>query len=204
MGLMATGLFLNASLCLAETQNHPYAAISRVNAFGLRTVLPGPPQVPPAVEPTPPIDVRLTGVCTLLGPPIAFFEFMDPRTKKTARPAFFRAGDVYGDGFTVVDIDAQSRSVRVIQNGVETVLDFERNGIKEGTFASATPVPSAPRPLAPKLPPSLPPGLTPEQAAARIAELREFYRQQNHPAANLLPPANPGRSIAQPSPIPLR
>jgi hypothetical protein len=190
-------------LTSAEARQNPFAHISGRNVFALRTVVPVEQPIP--TNPKPPAsDIRLTGLSTLLGEPIVILEITDPQTKKTDHPSPFRIGDRYQDEFIVLGIDVGQRTVCISREGVEMVLDFQRNGIKEGTFAAAQPSP----PVTPRTTPSnsttptaSPRPMLPEQAKRLIEDWRRYYEEQKDPVGRLLPPTQPEpgvRSLVRP------
>lgn len=130
----------------AELKENPYQVIIDRNPFGLRPIPPPPEVKPPDPITPPPLDIKLTGITTLLGPPRALLEITDPQTKKVDRPSPFVEGDVYKDTITIVSIDAENNRVKIRNGAAETTLDFEKNGIKPtGGTASAAPAhPGAP------------------------------------------------------------
>ncbi len=210
------GAWAGIAACImggADTRANPYQIITARNAFALRPI---PLETPRPVEevPAPPsLEIKLTGVATLLGVPGAFLEFIDPRTKKADRPPLFREGDRYSDQITIVSIDAKNGWVKIRNNGVEATLDFERNGIKPASMptvaaasgasqtsalAPSTPVSAGGRSIVgpAALPSPRPVAMTREEALAAIEKQRAIYQQQNHPALNILPPPGMGRSPA--------
>jgi hypothetical protein len=82
-----------------------------------------------------------------------------------------------------VGIDAVLGLVRISKDGLEVTLDFEKNGIKEG---SARPTAAPPQP-------ATTPSLTPQEVLARLHSQRLLQQRQNPSAANLLPPPPAGR-----------
>ncbi|HTD68225.1 MAG TPA: hypothetical protein VK846_17005 [Candidatus Limnocylindria bacterium] len=136
-GIILGGFSLGA---FAELKDNPYQVIVDRNPFGLKPVPIVEPPKPPDVPAPPPLDIKLTGITTLLGPPRALLEFTDPQTKKTDRPSPFVEGDVYKDSITIVSIDAENNRVRIKNGDAETTLDFDKNGIKPNLAASAPPV----------------------------------------------------------------
>src|SRR5436190_14085248 len=136
-GVIVAGFSLGA---FAEVKENPYQVIIDRNPFALRPI--PPPPVPQDNTPPPPpaLEIKLTGITTLLGPPRVFLEFTDPQSKKTDRPPPLGEGDPYKDGISVVAIDAENGRVRIKNGDAETTLDFEKNGIKPGgAVAAATP-----------------------------------------------------------------
>ena len=212
-GVIAFGSSLGA---FAEVKEHPYQFIVARNPFALRPILPPPVVEPPPVPPVPPMEIKLTGLSTLLGRALVFLEFTDPQTRKTDRPAPMSEGDTYHGAITIVTIDADNFRVTIRNGGVERTLDFEKDGLKPSPPSATPPALTPPRvanyppPVAPKSggrgfvggaetaqpnsPPGgqLPPTLTRAEAEARLVQLREFYQQQNHAAANILPPGRAG------------
>jgi hypothetical protein len=190
----------------ADLKDNPYRVISVRNPFALRAVplekVIEQPQAPAA----PTVEILLTGVATLLdGSPRAILEFFDPQTKKSDRPSPFREGDRYNEHIRIVSIDAALGLVRISKDGLEMTLDFEKNGIKEGT---TKPSASAPRPPVANVPPPVTPGrlivndrqtaaapaLTPQEVLARLHAERLLHQQQNPSAANIFPPPPVGRT----------
>jgi hypothetical protein len=216
MAGMWVGIVAASVIGSADVKGHPYQTIITRNAFALRAIPVETPRPEPEVLPAPPLEIKLTGVTTLLGVPCAFLEFIDPQIKKTDRPPLFREGDRYNEQITIVRIDARNGWVKIRNNGVEATLDFERNGIKPSpppatvsapagvsrTFALATAPPANTSERVIVGPAALPgPSLrqatmTREEALASLERQRAIYQQQNHPALNILPPPGPGRAPA--------
>lgn len=167
---------------MAEPTSNPYHPIAARNLFALRAmpIETTPPVLTP--EPIQALEIKLTGITTLLGEPCAILEFFDPQTKRTDRPPFFREGDRYNGQIMIVAIDAELGLVRIREDGRETILDFVRNGIKEREVAHMSVPPSAP----------VLPAMTREEAVATLERQRAIYRQQNHPVLNILPPPGIG------------
>jgi hypothetical protein len=187
---------------IASLNTNPYQVISVRNPFGLRAI-PIEKVIEKTPEPlAPSMEIRLTGVAGFSGnSPRAFLEFFDPQTKKTDRPPPFREGDRYDEHVQIVSIDAPMGLVRIIKDGSEVTLDFERNGIKEGSSAQASgPARNVVATIPP--PPSLggrlviptqnPPNgtatMTREELLARIAQ-RSLQQQQNPSVPNIIAPA---------------
>ncbi len=126
----------------AEMKDNPYQVIVDRNPFGLRPI--PPPAAPPDNTPPPPpaLDIKLTGITTLLGPSKVFLEFTDPQSKKVDRPSAMLEGETYSKaGITVVAIDPENNRVKIKTGDAESWLDFEKNGIKPGSTPSTPPVP---------------------------------------------------------------
>ncbi len=158
-GVIVAGFSLGA---FAEVKDNPYQVIIDRNPFGLRPPPPPPSTEPPPPPPVPALEIKLTGITTLLGPPRVFLEFTDPTTKKTDRPPPLGEGDPYKDGISIVSIDAENGRVKIRNGDAESTLDFDKNGIKPGAAtASAAPVPhpglpGSPVPPVPGLPGAAP------------------------------------------------
>lgn len=187
----------------ADLKDNPYQTISTRNAFALRAIpiekvieRPQPPAAPP-------LEILLTGVTTLLGgSPRAFLEFFDSQTKKSDRPSPFREGDRYNEHIQIVSIDAVRGLVRINRDGSDVTLDFEKNGIKEGTTRSPAASPNIPvasvplslsasRLIVNDRPPPTGPAITSQEALARLQAERLLRQQQT---ANLFPPPPAGRT----------
>jgi hypothetical protein len=114
-----------------------------------------------------------------------------------------RIGSSYKN-VVILGIDSDEETARISHDGNEMVLDFEHNGIKEGTYAAAHPTPPASRvPLPGPATPVRPPVLTAEQARRIIEERRALYQSQNDARGHLLPLNNPGARV-QPTAMPVR
>ena len=163
-GIIVAGFSLGA---FAEVKDNPYQVIIDRNPFGLKPIPPPPPPPDNTPPPPPALEIKLTGITTLLGPPRVFLEFTDPQSKKTDRPPPLGEGDPYKDGISVVAIDAENGKVKIRNGDTETTLDFEKNGIKPGAVASAAPVPHPGLPGANTVPPV--PGMNPAAATLPAA-----------------------------------
>ncbi len=226
--LLGGAVTFGSSGAFAEVKEHPYQLIVARNPFALRPVLPPPVVEPPPAPPTPPTEIKITGLSTLLERALVFLEFTDPQTRKTDRPAPMRVGDTYHGTIAIVSIDAENSRVLIRNNGVERTLDFEKDGLKPTPPTATSPAAQPPRvanfspPVPPKSsgrvlvggpeigqpnsPPVVPtpPPMTRAEAEERLAQLRELYQQQNHPAANILPPGRSGIPNLPPSPSGIR
>lgn len=148
-GFFGTAVVATFSLgAFAEVRDHPYQIIIERNPFALKPI---PPPVDttkkeePPPPPVPPLEIKLTGITTLLGPPRVLLELVDTQTKKTERPPPLSEGDlVYNTAITILAIDAENGLVRIKNGDAETTLDFKNNGIKPSATASAAPVPMNP------------------------------------------------------------
>jgi hypothetical protein len=186
---------------VADLKDNPYHTISARNAFALRAIPMEKVFEKPQPPATPALEILLTGVATLLdGSPRAILEFFDPQTKKSDRPSPFREGDRYNEHIQVVGIDAALGQVRISKDGREMTLDFEKNGIKEG---SDRPPVTPPRPPVANMPLPISPGrlivndsqpaTTPQERLARLHAERLLRQQQNPSSTNIFPPPPGGR-----------
>ena len=150
-GAIVAGFSLGA---FAEVKENPYQVIIERNPFGLRPIPIIEPPKPPEPPAPPPLEIKLTGITTLGGPPRVFLEFTDPLTKKVDRPSPMDEGFVYKDNITIVSIDAENQVVKLRVGDKERMLDFDHDGIKAGGAAVAgAPVPHPGLPINPAVPP---------------------------------------------------
>ena len=126
------GAWLMAALAASAAKENPYQIIVERNPFGLRPIVIAPAAPPEEKPATPPPELKITGVTTLLGAPKALVQYDDPSTKKTEFPPPLGEGESYKT-FTVVSIDTQNSIVHVLREGQEVALDFVHNGVKEPT-----------------------------------------------------------------------
>ena len=168
-GVIVAGFSLGT---FAEVKDNPYQVIIDRNPFGLKPIPPPPPPPDNTPPPPPALEIKLTGITTLLGPARVFLEFTDPQSKKTDRPAPLAEGESYKDNISIVSIDAENGRVKIKNGDAETTLDFEKNGIKPGgAVAAAAPVPHPglpglnPIPPVPGAPAATLPGAGPARGA---------------------------------------
>ena len=153
-GVLVTAWSHNAR---ADLKENPYQVIIDRNPFALRPIPPPPPPPDNTPPPPPPMEIKITGLTTLLGPPKVFLEFTDPQTKKVDRPSPMSEGDSYKDNISIVSIDTDNERVKIRVGETESWIDFDKNGIKPAGTAAATPVPPAPGfglPANPIIPPA--------------------------------------------------
>ncbi len=151
--LTAAALVGLSAIAYAEVRENPYQVIILRNPFALKD--PPPPPPPPTNAPAdlpPPLDIRLTGISTLLGPPKVFLQVQNQQTKKFEFPPAMEVGEKQGD-IEVLAIDADNGVVRIRNGDAETTLDFDKNGVKPAAVAGT---PGSPVP-----PPPVFPGMTP-------------------------------------------
>lgn len=135
----------------ADNSGNPYASIVVRNAFRLKDPLPPPP--PPTnaapVAETPKVDVKLAGLSQIRGVRYAYLMVPDAdRPGQFVYPALTddpNAGAVrHGTGLEVKQIDLKTKSVRLVNGGIEATINFDDNGIKN--------VATAPKPGGPPAP----------------------------------------------------
>ncbi len=152
-GAIVAGFILGA---FAEVKENPYEVIIARNPFGLRPIPIVEPPKPPEPPPPPPLEIKLTGITTLGGPPRVFLEFKDPQTQKVDRPSPMSEGDPYKDNITIVSIDAENQVVKIKVGETVRALDFDHDGIKAGGVGGAiagVPVPHPGLQINPAVPP---------------------------------------------------
>ncbi len=138
---------------IAEVDANKYSAIPQRNAFNLRE--PEPPK--PTEPPPPPINVKLTGITTILDSKRAFL-LVQEQGKPQAESKVLKEGEKDGE-IEVVKINEVEGEVKIINSGKEVTLNFEKDGVKPGTTPAvatgAPPVPPGARPVIP-LPGAIP------------------------------------------------
>ena len=142
---------LNVSSQESAPPDTPYRTIVERNPFGLKPPPPPAPVVPPVVEQAK-TDLKLTGI-TSFGSPKAYFVATDAKTKA---PEYLSLGvDEKKDGIEILSIDQTASSVRIRQNGAESLMTFGTHGVAPPTTAQAA-VPGAGMPGAPGARPGMP------------------------------------------------
>ncbi len=159
--LLAGGIWLSADIqgALTDTGGNPYQKIVERNVFGLKDPPPPPVQPVPPPPPAPPSNVKITGISNTYK--IKKAHFMVSLPGKTPEYCSLSEGEGK-DSLEVLEIDAKAGSVKVRTAGVEKVMTFEADGLKNPI--AAMPPPGAPGvPGAPGMPgaPNLPPGVLP-------------------------------------------
>jgi hypothetical protein len=127
--------------------DNPYRAIVSRNAFGLKDYVPPPPPPPPppAPVPEPPkLDVKLAGLGEIAGVRYAYLVVPD-----TEHPGQFvypaltdnpgRGSSRHSSGLEIREIDIAQQSVRMVNGGIEAVLNLKEHGVKSAPSAPATP-----------------------------------------------------------------
>ncbi len=151
VGALAVGGALSVSSQESASPDSPYRTIVERNPFGLKPPPPPAPVAPPVVEQAK-TDLKLTGI-TSFGSPKAYFMATDAKSKA---PEYFSLGvDEKKDGIEVLSIDNTSSSVRIRQNGAETLMTFGTHGVAPPTAPPAA-VPGAGMPGAPGARPGMP------------------------------------------------
>ncbi len=141
LACVAGGLALcTTSPAATENADLPYQDIVTRNVFALK---PPPPPPNPEDNKPPPSKITLTGIWTINGK-LALMKTAPPTPKpgeqaKGERFYNLHIGERDGD-IEVVDIDEKTGSVTVLNQGVQEILTFEKNGVK----LASTPPPAAP------------------------------------------------------------
>lgn len=125
---------------LAEGDENKYSAIPQRNAFNLRE--PEPPK--PTEQPPPPIDVKLTGITTILDSKRVFLLVKEQGKQQPAETKILKEGEKDGE-IEVVQINEVDGEVKIINSGKEVTLNFEKDGVKlPSAPATATTTPPVP------------------------------------------------------------
>lgn len=123
-------------LAFGEARLNPYQSIIDRNAFALRP--PPPPPDPAASQPppTPPSNVKLTGITSMFGPSSkrAMLEILETGPGKLPKKPTLKEGEREGT-VEVVSIDVAKGLVKILNNGVESVLGFTNDVAKAGPVA---------------------------------------------------------------------
>jgi hypothetical protein len=135
------------TFALAENQTpaqHSYRSIIDRNPFNIRPPQPPPPP-PQQQQEQPKIDIYLTGVSSLLGPPKAFLKVHDQGSRE---PKYLDLGvDEKKDGIEVLEINDADRSVRIRSQGAEMLLTFETHAAKAMSAPAVAVAPNQRQPL---------------------------------------------------------
>jgi len=150
--LVLIGMLFGISAGAATSESGsegPYNAIVERNVFNLHAP---PPAVNPAdlVKKTPPPNVTLTGITTILGKKVTFLTA--PPTKPGSPPdAMMLAEGQAQDDIEVKSIDEKAGVVQIINHGEPETLDFEHNGAKTSSAPAGAPAvrPGLPTPAMP-------------------------------------------------------
>src|SRR5579872_1105215 len=188
--------------------NDSYGAIVERNIFGLKD----PPSAPPVaitITSPPPLNIKLTGITTILGNKRSLFLVQEPASpgKPPGREESYILTEGQSQGLlSVLEINEKSGTVRIKNDGKISVITFEpvkpahaMSGIPPGQARGAmrpgTPA-YAPPQLANQGPGSIPapartqPGpyeqMTPEEQIILMEAQREANK--NNPSAPPLPP----------------
>lgn len=161
--LLAGGIWLGADVqgALTEASSNPYQNIVGRNVFGLKDPAPPPVQTAPT-PPVTPSNIKITGISNTYK--VKKAHFMVSLPGKTPEYCSLSEGEGK-DSLEVLEIDTKAGSVKVRTAGVEKVMTFEADGLKNPT--AAMPPPGAPgvpgmvpgMPGVPAL--NLPPGVMP-------------------------------------------
>ena len=123
---MREWIWLLVCASAAVAAGTPYDSIVARNAFALCPSSPLQPAPSQAVW-TPPPDLKITGLVTV--PPTKKVSFHVIEHGKPPRSYVLAEGEQQDD-VEVVTIDGDSQTVRVKNQGIYVILDFETHGIK--------------------------------------------------------------------------
>lgn len=117
-----------------ESAPRDFKGIPARNVFGLKSPTPPPPPAPP---PSPTINVKLTGLLTILSSKRAVLQITEAGKTESK---IIKEGDRDGE-VEVLEINEIAGTVRIKNRGDEATLDFEKHGVKPptGPVASTTP-----------------------------------------------------------------
>jgi hypothetical protein len=163
--LLAGGIWLCADVqgALTDAGDNPYQKIVVRNVFGLRDPVPPPaPTVP--TPPATPSNIKITGISNTSKVKKAHFMVSGKTPDKTEYCSLSEGEGK--DALEVLEIDFKAGSVKVRISGVEKVMTFDADGLKNPTG----PVPAPGAPGVPGMPqgmpgmpnvaaPNLPPGV---------------------------------------------
>lgn len=143
---LAGGLFLPAAAHALTSTDNPYNSIVVRNPFGL--IAPPPPA--PIETTTPPSNIKLTGITTILGIKNALLMAQEPGPAGKSQSYILTEGQREGQ-IEVLAIDNIAGLVKVNNAGVVSTLNFDKDGFKSPTSPVATPgampgVPGIPSP----------------------------------------------------------
>jgi hypothetical protein len=154
-GVVSTvGLSLNAGGAVGD---NPYHAIVERNVFDLKP--PPPPPSAPTVTNTPPPNVKLTGITSMLGTKRAFF--MVAPAAQPGKPPGKEESFIIEEGqrqgvIEVLEINQRAATVRIKNDGNESTLALDTSPKLPSGPGGGGGAPGAPgNPAAPRLPGSL-------------------------------------------------
>jgi hypothetical protein len=207
---IALSLLGSVALCATASAITPgavttrYEEIPQRNVFDLKQA-PPPPQ--PAVTQTPPPQLILTGITTMLGNKLALLKALLPA--KPGEPAreqslVLTEGQQEGN-IKVLEVNEQAGSVRVNDYGTVMTLTFAKNGAKPLTTAAPTPnMPGSAAP-APSSPPPTPINIYAPPAgnpAGGLTPMPTRIPRTPNPPAPESAPGSPSPPGVMPSPAP--
>jgi len=140
---MAGSLLLAASpSLLGDVKSNPFLSIVERNAFGLKPPPPPAPVDTAAQEKKPPVNVKLTGITSILDKTKALVEITDG-PGKTVKKRIMVEGE-RDDSVEVVAIDVKKNTVTFKIGEVVTNITFEVVKSPAGPAAPGVPVPGVP------------------------------------------------------------
>lgn len=167
-GIIWAGVFGGLALAcstpaIVNDAGNPYFGIVDRNPFGLKD----PP--PPAAEtntPAPPLNIKLTGITTILGGKRALFLVSDPpmpgQPAKPPQSYILREGQQEGQ-LEVLEIDDKAGIVKILNGGMAATLDITKDAPKLPGGPAAPPPGGVPSPAVFVPPPA--PGAAPGSPA---------------------------------------
>jgi hypothetical protein len=181
IGLLSlVALTMEARAIVGDTTENPYHAIVERNVFDLKK--PDPPAALTNAPATPPPNVKLTGITTVLGPKKALFMVKDVDTPgkppNKEESVILREGERQG-ALEVLEINEKAETVRIKNDGTVSVLTFEK--AKLPSAPAVQPTAMAGGPTQPRIPTFVPP-----QAG------NPGYNPQVTPTSYPIVPNNPG------------
>ena len=125
--LILAGLLLagNARAVTKDLGDSPYEGIVKRNAFELKPI--PPVVIETNTPPPPPSNLKLTGISTITDTPQLMLIVTEPGGKQVNK--MLKEGEKDG-AIEVVSIDAKAGSAKVRNAGTETLMTFEKDGVK--------------------------------------------------------------------------
>ena len=144
---LAGGLFLPAAVHALTSTDNPYNSIVVRNPFGLIAI---PPPAPIETT-TPPSNIKLTGITTILGIKNALLMAQEPGPAGKSQSYILTEGQREGQ-IEVLTIDNIAGLVKVNNAGVVSTLNFDKDGFKSPTSLVPAPAGMPGQPGVPGIP----------------------------------------------------
>ena len=147
---LVIGVLIASSAVAARAGNNdtnPFHPIVVKNIFKLHD----PPlqRIEPETQPL--AKITLTGITTILGRPLALFEWSVPGQQQKKNYSTLTIGEADGP-IEVLQIDAKAGAVTVKNHGVTMTLTFEQNGAKPASTIQTRELRLPPPPPPPEMP----------------------------------------------------